>query len=245
MLAAINVKVAQRRHPYVLLPLGEGGAQRRMREAGMPARQPLTQEAGERIEVLGEVLRDEVNLAIWQRRLPPAIADFAEQLLARGELLAESRVLELPHSESAPDLSSLLARHGGLPGHAAFIADVTWLVSAFACLLDAKRIGLRLRVLDQAMCPRFHVDHLPLRLITSYAGVGSQWLREGVMARQRLGDPAAEPVDEALIECAVAGHVLLAKGEKWIGNEGGGLIHRSPRPPSGERRLLLTLDWLA
>jgi hypothetical protein len=49
MLAAINVKVAQRRHPYVLLPLGEGGAQRRMREAGMPARQPLTQEAGERI----------------------------------------------------------------------------------------------------------------------------------------------------------------------------------------------------
>jgi hypothetical protein len=132
-----------------------------------------------------------------------------------------------------------------LPGHAAFIADVTWLVSAFACLLDAKRIGLRLRVLDKAMCPRFHVDHLPLRLITSYAGVGSQWLREGVMARQRLGDPAAEPVDEARIECAAAGHVLLAKGEKWIGNEGGGLIHRSPRPPSGERRLLLTLDWLA
>ncbi|MNT73855.1 hypothetical protein D3C72_2126100 [compost metagenome] len=94
------------------------------------------------------------------------------------------------------------------------------------------------------MCPRFHVDHVPLRLITSYAGVGSQWLREGVMARQRLGDPAAEPTDEALIERAAAGHVLLAKGEKWIGNEGGGLIHRSPQPPPGARRLLLTLDWL-
>ncbi|WP_332820525.1 DUF1826 domain-containing protein, partial [Pseudomonas sp.] len=47
------------------------------------------------------------------------------------------------------------------------------------------------------------------------------------------------------IERAAAGHVLLAKGEKWIGNEGGGLIHRSPQPPPGERRLLLTLDWLA
>lgn len=207
-------------------------------------RQPLQQVAGGQIEVLGEVLHDGVNLALWQRRLPPAIAAFAEQLLARGEPLAESRVLELAHSESPVDLDDLLQGHGELPGHAAFVADVGWLVSAFACLLDARRIGLRLRALDKAMCPRFHVDHVPLRLITSYAGVGSQWLGEGVMARQRLGDPAAEPADEARIERAAAGHVLLAKGEKWIGNEGGGLIHRSPQPPAGARRLLLTLDWL-
>jgi hypothetical protein len=153
-------------------------------------------------------------------------------------------VLELASAESPVDLGGLLQSYGEVPGHAAFVADVAWLVGAFACLLDAKRIGLRLRALDKAMCPRFHVDHVPLRLITSYAGVGSQWLREGVMARRRLGDPAAEPEDEVLIERAEAGHVLLAKGEKWIGNEGGGLIHRSPQPPQGERRLLLTLDWL-
>jgi hypothetical protein len=207
-------------------------------------RQPLAQMAGEQIEVLGEVLRDEVNLAIWQRRLPAAIGAFAEQLLARGEPLADSRVLELASAESPVDLGGLLQGYGEVSGHAAFVADVAWLVSAFACLLDAKRIGLRLRILDKAMCPRFHVDHVPLRLITSYAGVGSQWLREGVMARRRLGDPAAEPEDQALIERAAAGHVLLAKGEKWIGNEGGGLIHRSPQPAQGERRLLLTLDWL-
>jgi hypothetical protein len=51
-------------------------------------------------------------------------------------------------------------------------------------------------------------------------------------------------VEEAQIERAEAGHVLLAKGERWIGNEGGGLIHRSPKPPADERRLLLSLDWL-
>jgi hypothetical protein len=191
------------------------------------------------------VFEDHINLALWQRRLPAAIGAFATALLARGEPLAESRVLELASAESPVDLGDLLQGYGELPGHTAFIADVAWLVSAFACLLDAKRIGLRLRILDKAMCPRFHVDHVPVRLITSYAGVGSQWLREGVMARRRLGDPAAEPGDEALIERAEAGHVLLAKGEKWFGNEGGGLIHRSPQPPPGGRRLLLTLDWLA
>jgi thiol-disulfide isomerase/thioredoxin len=57
--------------------------------------------------------------------------------------------------------------------------------------------------------------------------------------------PERKPQDEALIQRLDSGHVALAKGEKWHGNEGRGLIHRSPQPPAGERRLLLTLDWLA
>jgi hypothetical protein len=211
----------------------------------MPARQPPRQVRGESIEVLTEALQDEVNLALWQRRLPPPLEHFAQALLARGEPLAQSMSVELDCADAEPNLQGLVAGYADLPGQAAFIADVAWLVRAFACLLDARRIGLRLRALERAMCPRFHVDQVPLRLITSYAGVGSQWLGEGAMARRRLGDPAAEPTDAALIETAAAGHVLLAKGEKWSGNQGGGLIHRSPQPPAGERRLLLTLDWLA
>lgn len=203
------------------------------------------QALGEEIQVLAEVLRDGVNLAVWQRRLPAQIEDFAEALLAQGEPLAQSMTLELPRPDCEPNLAGLVARYADLSGQAAFLADVAWLVRAYACLLDARRIGLRLRVLDKAMCPRFHVDHVPLRLITSYAGVGSQWLEEGGMPRSRLGDAAAEPRDEAGVRQLQAGHVALAKGEKWQGNEGRGLIHRSPQPPAGARRLLLTLDWLA
>jgi hypothetical protein len=208
-------------------------------------RQPPSQVTGRSVQVFTEVLREQVNLAVWQRKLPASISDFCTQLLATGEPLAYAQVLELASVEQPITLAGLLDGYRTLPGQAEFVADVSWLVSAFAYLLGAKRIGVRVRILDQAMCPRFHVDHVPLRLITSYAGVGSQWLREGVMARQRLGDPAAEPVDIGLIERCAAGHVLLAKGEKWAGNEGGGLIHRSPPVPDGARRLLLTLDWLA
>ncbi len=200
---------------------------------------------GEDIQVLSEVLHDGVNLAVWQRRLPAQIADFADALLAQGEPLAQSMTLELAQPDSEPNLDGLLAQYADLPGQAAFLADVVWLVRAYACLLDARRIGLRLRALDKAMCPRFHVDHVPLRLITSYAGVGSDWLEEGAMPRSKLGQPGVEPQDEALIQRLDSGHVALAKGEKWHGNEGRGLIHRSPQPPAGERRLLLTLDWLA
>ncbi len=95
------------------------------------------------------------------------------------------------------------------------------------------------------MCPRFHVDHVPLRLITTYAGAASEWLREDAMSRRRLGEAAAEPFDAALIEQLNAGEVALFKGEKWQGNEGAGIIHRSPLAAPDKKRLILTLDWLA
>jgi hypothetical protein len=93
------------------------------------------------------------------------------------------------------------------------------------------------------MCPRFHVDHVPVRLITTYAGIGSQWLREGVMDRRQLGQADAEPGER--IEQIHCGEVALLKGTKWHGNEAHGLIHRSPSLKTDERRLILTLDWLA
>lgn len=202
------------------------------------------QALGEPMAVLGEVLREEVNLAIWQRHLPLQIDGFASALLAQGEPLAESLVVALS-PEQAPELDGLVAAYADLPGQAAFRADVAWLVRAFACLLDARCIGVRLRVLDKAMCPRFHVDQVPLRLITSYAGVGSEWLEEGALERARLGEAVAPPPQPGLIRQMQPGHVALVKGERWLGNEGRGLIHRSPSLAPGQRRLLLTLDWLA
>lgn len=200
---------------------------------------------GETPQALTRILDDGVNLAIWQRQLPAHISDFGCLLLSLNVPLAESLVLELPSEDTEPDLQGLASGFSDLQGYAGFIADVSWLVSAFACLLGARRIGLRVRVLDKAMCPRFHVDHVPVRLITTYSGIGSQWLKEGVMDRRQLGKPEAEPTDDSLIEQITSGDVALFKGEKWHGNEGSGLIHRSPQPARGERRLILTLDWLA
>ncbi|MBK5341205.1 DUF1826 domain-containing protein [Pseudomonas sp. TH49] len=202
------------------------------------------QHQGATPKTLTRILEDDVNLAVWQRQLPLHIADFAELLLSLNEPLAESLCIELPDEDADPDLKGLAAGFRDLQGYEAFIADLQWLVSAFACLLGARRIGLRLRVLDKAMCPRFHVDHVPVRLITTFAGIGSQWLKEGVMDREQLGQANAEPHGMSQIQQLKRGDVALLKGEKWLGNEGFGLIHRSPQPAPGERRLLLTLDWL-
>ena len=205
----------------------------------------IRQVQGATPKALTGILDDGVNLALWQRQLPAHIADFGRLLLSLNEPLAESLSLEMPGDDAEPNLHGLASGFSDLEGYEGFIADVSWLVSAFACLLGAQRIGLRLRVLDTAMCPRFHVDHVPVRLITTYAGIGSQWLKEGAMDRRQLGKPDAEPEDNSLIQQITSGEVALLKGEKWHGNEGFGLIHRSPQPAPGERRLILTLDWLS
>ena len=217
-----------------------------MMNAYAPTALPLTHQAcGQTPEVMTKILDENVNLALWQRQLPVHIVDFGALLLSLDEPLADAIVVEMPNEKTQPNLQGLASRFNDLEGYAGFIADVSWLVSAYACLLGAKRIGLRLRALDKAMCPRFHVDHVPVRLITTYAGIGSQWLEEGVMERSQLGHQQAEPTRAGFIQQVNAGEVALLKGEKWQGNEGAGLIHRSPALAPGERRLILTLDWLA
>ncbi|NIF18878.1 DUF1826 domain-containing protein [Pantoea sp. Cy-639] len=192
-------------------------------------------------QVLTDILQDGVNLAVWQRRLPAQVEDFVALLLSLGQPLADERVVEVDERQP-PSLPALLREAVDLQGYESFVADVAWLVAAYTCLLGARRIGVRLRVLDGAMCPRFHVDHVPLRLLCTYGGVGSEWLEEGVVDRSRLQheQPAVDKVRRL-----AAGEVALLKGEKWLGNEGAGLIHRSPLTPVGERRLLVSLDWLS
>ncbi len=192
-------------------------------------------------QVLADILRDEVNLAVWQRQLPPQLQDFASLVVGLHPLLADERVIDVDEHE-APVLAGLLRGAEDVYGYEAFVADVTWLIAAYTCLLGARRIGVRLRVLEAAMCPRFHVDHVPLRMLTTYTGAGSEWVEEGSVNRTRL-HAEIPPVDKIKRLCT--GDVCLLKGEKFQGNEGHGIIHRSPDVPVGRRRLLLSLDWLA
>jgi hypothetical protein len=200
---------------------------------------------GRASEVLADVHLDDVNLAIWQRTLPAHIEDFAARLLSLGEPLAHSLSVTLATPDSEPDLSEFAKTLCDIQGYDGFVADLTWLVSAFACLFGATCIGVRLRTLEKAMCPRFHVDHVAVRLITTYAGVGSEWLDEASFDREQLSSPGPMSIQPQCIRQMRAGDVALMKGEKWHGNRGAGLVHRSPATVHNQRRLILTLDWLA
>ena len=111
---------------------------------------------------------------------------------------------------------------------------------------------MKLTALDQVMCPRFHVDNVPCRLVTSYCGQGTQWLPDNAVDRTKLGRGNNGLPDERSgvyritedIQELAAGDVALFKGARWEGNEHRGLVHRSSTPKAGQTRLLLTLDFV-
>ena len=196
---------------------------------------------GNNLDTLGDIYQEDTNMVIWKRELDNAIQKAANIIIDTNPLLEISRVV------SPDDTYAEINNALGLSENASIISkDVANLVDMFCTLFDLKQVGLRLAVLDRAMCPRFHVDRAPCRLLTTYLGVATEWLPHHNADRSRLGIGNQGKPDEESgimnsdkdIKYLNQGDVALLKGEAWEGNEGSGLIHRSPTLDSNSRRLL-------
>lgn len=196
---------------------------------------------------LSRIYEDGVNLCLIERPFPSAIEQFSYRALQKAGGVEISQAVDPLNF----DFGKLWPRAAQFPGYQDWLADVEMLVSAFCELFGRREAGLRLRTLDKAMCPRFHVDRVPARMICSYGGIGTEWLPEYALDRAKLGVggrglPDAESgliADPTAIRQMPAYAVGLMKGENWEGNEGHGLVHRSPQPTAVQsRRLIMTLD---
>ncbi|RUO26906.1 DUF1826 domain-containing protein [Aliidiomarina minuta] len=194
------------------------------------------------VDVLTHIFNEDINLAGWQRQLSSQIQQYLVYLIGSGfnQLRCITRL---------NDLVDVLQQE--LPEHAAkaaFVEDVYQVADMYACLMEAEELGVRLTKLTAAMCPRFHTDKLPCRLITTYAGCGSEWLPDNAVNRDYLGPQGhgketrlyADQQDK--IQQLASGEVALFKGDGWQGHENRGIVHRSPALAPGQSRIILTLD---
>ena len=203
--------------------------------------------------VLPQIYNQDTNIVIWQRDLEQTLTNAVNTLITANAL----KPLELAVSpDDAFDqlIKALKPEDNNRDEIKALCEDITLLVEIFCCLFDLKHAGLRLKILDKPMCPRFHVDKIPCRLVTTYQGVATQWLNHSDVNRSKLGTGNLGKPDEESglikslnnINQLTEGDVALLKGEYWDENEGAGLVHRSP-PLAGTNsapRLLLTLDFI-
>lgn len=202
---------------------------------------------GREPQLLGGIYRDDVNIAIWHRKLGETLSQAADSILDQFPALKISLIA------SPEAIYPAIDRELGFSAESKVLAeDIAHLADIYASLFDLNRVGLRVSALDRAMCPRFHVDRVPCRLVTTYQGAATEWLPNIFADRTKLGvGNQGKPDDQSgLFDCANdvqylgRGDVALLKGESWEGNEGNGLIHRSPRLSGNIRRLLLTLDFM-
>jgi hypothetical protein len=183
-------------------------------------------------EVFTAFYHDTTNLCIWERALEQTVCDYA-QVIAR-ENISISRCVDL--TEVKQVLNNLLPEARGKD---TFIDDISLLVDMTGCLFDCDSVGLRLAVLNRAMCPKFHTDKISGRLICTYVGSATQWLDSQYPA---LSSQALIAREAHNVQQAKPGDVLLLKGEAWPDNELNGIVHRSPACDALKTRVLLTLD---
>jgi hypothetical protein len=193
---------------------------------------------GSEPEAMTHIYESDVNAAIWEREAPQLSPDALRRM---GNVTLEAC---LTPDAVAPWVERMLPN-----APPALREDVIQLADMYACLFEVSHLGLRLKTLDRPMCPRFHVDRVVCRLLTTYAGAGTEYLSNEEVDRRDLGKPVADPsalpvlTSGATVRQLPAGAVLLCKGESWPGNEGYGFVHRSP-DPGGQPRLMLSIDGL-
>ncbi|MBU2953380.1 DUF1826 domain-containing protein [Marinobacter sp. F3R08] len=196
---------------------------------------------GSKPECLTEIFRDEVNLSVWQREPSSDCMAFARHFAC--EIGKFERFLVQEKDGAIEELLPAWALK--LPGAEAWLADVREVIAMYRCLFEPAAVGVRLHVLADTMCPRFHTDRVPARLLVTYFGQGTEWLAESEVIRAEAPGPLPDQqATGAQVQVVPTGAVALLKGEAWIGNEGRGLVHRSPAP-GDTPRLVLGLDWLA
>jgi len=203
----------------------------------MPAQR--TYVTGHEPEVLTRIYDTHINLCILKRSIEHAIRMYA------AYLQQEHVDFQLTRQVNVQSLADVLEE--SLPAHSmstCFIEDVVMVVDMFSCLFGLEKIGLRLIVLNKTMCPRFHSDRVPCRLVTTYSGKGTEWLdREGI-DRSALETSKESITEHDIVQRLSEGDIALLKGDQWEGNEEMSIIHRSPSLNADETRLLLTLDFV-
>lgn len=185
---------------------------------------------------------DEATNIVTLRRTP------SSDLIAEAKRAAEelgSKRFEI----SADDQGAALAELEGYP-HLA--ADVQLLAEILTDLTECDSVGIRISRLTKAMCPRFHVDRVMLRLVVTYNGPGTEFVANEHINRRYLGGMSREMRDELgglflvpdCVQRAQAFDLVALKGTLWPGNENRGAVHRSPAVSMDSVRLVMTLDSL-
>lgn len=181
------------------------------------------------------ILAPGTRLVLWPRDLQADVGAWLDQLPA--DRLPQGRVLVAP-GETSEALRRFRDTAGTPEGPECnwLMRDIVDLVAEFSRVSGSGRVDLRLEVIHHDACWRFHYDMVPFRLVTTYRGPGTQWVRPDE-AEAALRDQRAYT---GPLQALSPGHVACFKGAR---SPDGGIVHRSP--PMGEgggARLFLCLN---
>lgn len=204
---------------------------------------------GETPATLRHITEPGVTLCIWRREPPSELAQFLSSVAA-----GEPFTVETSDALESHRLAALLRGHAwsDVPGCRAWAEELQTLLALYCELRPEPRsrpFHLKLGLFERIDCPVFHTDWVDLRLICTYAGVGTEYVANRSVNRGALCRPletqaqtnAAIVRDAAAIRQIEPFAVGLFKGNTYPAQRGRGIVHRSPHPDA-VRRIKLIID---
>lgn len=174
-----------------------------------------------------------VNLVLWPRALPAEVCTLLEGVSGR---LRGLRAYDGPVSRDEQGRLPWLDALPPCPARDWLEADVRRQIRRLCRLGGTARPRVFLGPVLDDQCRKFHVDHVRLRLVTTYLGPGTEWVPETAVDRLALVDSPTCPHeantrivrDATAVRRADAGDVVLLKGVRHASAAGRAALHRSP-----------------
>ncbi|MEM6618154.1 MAG: DUF1826 domain-containing protein [Pseudomonadota bacterium] len=170
------------------------------------------------------------SAVIWKRKALPRFQNWIDAVAPAK--LPRGRVI-VPPAMVRQAVTKLASRAGldSCQERAMLTDDIVNLAAVFARIMDTPYLRLRLDVIKNNACRKFHIDAVTARLICTYRGHATQY-GNGAMGE-----------DPDRIHEVPAGSPMILRGTTWPSEAKPGLLHRSPPiEGTGETRLVLVLD---
>ncbi|MEQ8661899.1 MAG: DUF1826 domain-containing protein [Gammaproteobacteria bacterium] len=193
------------------------------------------------LDTLAAIYEDDVELVAVARAGVAGVDGASRRLFAsEHEFRAQWVQATRDHSVAERMLTDKLGRRV-LPGLSDEIAAA---VETLTDLLGCDAVGIRAQRLRGPMCPRFHVDRVPCRMLITFVGEPTEWIAHDEVDWARFADPGTGTVpvtSSGTIRHLAKTSWSLLKGAAWD-TRFCGVVHRSPDVQ--QDRLLLSLDPL-
>lgn len=191
--------------------------------------------------VLSRIAHRGVGLTIWERDLPDGLS-VAVAAWAMGRPEPFDGTLDVPKLDVSPWISGMQG-----PLREWMERDLRDLATRLALAGGgARSLRFFFGPVRDDRCRRFHHDYVQLRLVTTYAGPGTEWAPERDVDREAMArewccvdDANRAIVAPERVRHADVGDVLILKGAHHRTSAGKGAVHRSPPLGDATRVVLI------
>lgn len=200
----------------------------------------------DQISTLREIKKESINISIWERQVNPEINQWIQPFLASDfrpcNIHTTTQTFKMDLEKALVDYQNLYPK-----GFQQMLSDADMLLQEFSKITQKTTFSVFWAIVKNGMCRRFHTDVNTLRLLCSYAGPGTQWVKPDNINLDLTHRAKANEmiIHEDEIQQAKPFDVVILKGALQANPETPPILHRSPPVDSeSEKRLLFRVDVL-